>query len=230
MSEHRRYFVLGIISLGLLISGCGADGRQDTVDGPPPRQSTGVSSKAKIVVLGDSITAGYGLSRDKAYPALVQKQLDAEGYDLEVVNAGVPGDTTAGGVRRLDWVLDDDIRILVVALGGNDGLRGLPVTEMKRNLSAIVERAREKGVAVVLAGMEAPPNQGDEYTSRFREIYLEIAREYDVVLVPFLLEGVGGMAEYNQRDGIHPNEEGQALIAKQIWDYLRPIIRTDENS
>ncbi len=229
MMELRRYRIAaGIIPLVVLISGCGSERPQGTVDNPPAQRVAEGSSKPKVVALGDSITAGYGLSRDRAYPALIQELLEAEGYELEVVNAGVSGDTTAGGVRRLDWVLDDDVQILIIALGGNDGLRGLPVPEMKRNLSTIVERAREKGVAVVLAGMEAPPNQGDGYTSRFRETYLEIAREYDVALVPFLLEGVGGMAEYNQRDGIHPNERGQVLIAKQMWEILRPLLKGTE--
>ena len=229
MMEHRRYLIAaGIISFVVWIFGCGWERPQTTVDNPPAQRVAEGSSKPKVVALGDSITAGYGLSRDRAYPALIQELLEAAGYDFEVVNAGVSGDTTAGGVRRLDWVLDDDVQILIIALGGNDGLRGLPVPEMKRNLSTIVERAREKGVAVVLAGMEAPPNQGDGYTSRFRETYLEIAREYDVALVPFLLEGVGGMAEYNQRDGIHPNERGQVLIAKQIWEILRPLLKGTE--
>ena len=231
MMEHRKLWTAaGIFSLVVLVSGCSSESLQDGVDNPPAQQQAKASSKPKIVALGDSITAGYGLSRDLAYPNLLQKRLEAEGYDFEVANAGVPGDTTAGGVRRLDWVLDGEVRVLIVALGGNDGLRGLPVTEMKRNLSTIVERALEQGTRVVVAGMEAPPNQGEEYTSQFRETYREIAREYDVALMPFLLEGVGGMAEYNQRDGIHPNEKGQALIAKQIWDYLRPMIETGENS
>ena len=230
MGRIGRHLVAGVVSCSLLLSGCAGEVPPDDADAAPAQQATGATSKPKIVVLGDSITAGYGLSRDQAYPALIQKRLDAEGYDLEVVNAGVPGDTTAGGVRRLDWALDDDVRVLIVALGGNDGLRGLPVTEVKRNLTTILERAREKGVTVVLTGMEAPPNQGDEYTSQFRETYREIARENDVVLIPFLLEGVGGMAEYNQRDGIHPNEKGQGLIAEQIWEVLRPLIETSENS
>lgn len=231
MIEHRRLRIAAsFLSFVVVIVGCGAERPQESADNPPARASKGELSKPKIVALGDSITAGYGLSRDQAYPNLLQERLEAEGYDFEVANAGVPGDTTAGGVRRLDWVLDGEVRVLIVALGGNDGLRGLPVTEMKRNLSTIVERALERGTRVVLAGMEAPPNQGEQYTSQFRETYREIAREYDVVLVPFLLEGVGGMAELNQRDGIHPNEKGQALIAKQIWDYLRPIIETGENS
>jgi len=231
MMEHRRLRIAeSIISFVLVFAGCGSERPQESADNPPARTSAGELSKPKIVALGDSITAGYGLSRDQAYPNLLQERLEAEGYDFEVANAGVPGDTTAGGVRRLDWVLDGEVRVLIVALGGNDGLRGLPVTEMKRNLSTIVERALERGTRVVLAGMEAPPNQGEEYTSQFRETYREIAREYDVVLVPFLLEGVGGMVEYNQRDGIHPNEKGQARIAKQIWEVLRPLIKGTETS
>jgi acyl-CoA thioesterase-1 len=230
MMEHRRHWTgAGIVAFVALTSACSSERPQDTVDNPPTRQQTEASSKPKIVVLGDSITAGYGLSRDQAFPALIQERLETEGYSYEVANAGVPGDTTAGGVRRLDWVLDGDVRILIVALGGNDGLRGLPVTEIRRNLSTIVERALEHGALVLLTGMEAPPNHGEEYTSQFREAYREISLEYDVALMPFLLEGVGGMAEFNQRDGIHPNEEGQALIAKQMWEVLRPLLKTGES-
>lgn len=228
MEQGRLWTAAGIVSFVALIHACSSERPQAGIDDAPVPQQTETSSRPKIVVLGDSITAGYGLSRDQAYPALIQERLEAEGYEFDVANAGVPGDTTAGGVRRLAWVLDGDVRILIVALGGNDGLRGLPVTEIKRNLTIIVERALEQGALVVLAGMEAPPNHGEEYTSEFRETYREISREYDVALMPFLLEGVGGMAEYNQRDGIHPNEEGQAHIAKQMWEVLRPLLETGE--
>ena len=182
----------------------------------------------RIVALGDSLTAGYGLSsQQQAYPALLQERLDAEGYDFEVVNAGVPGDTTAGGVRRLDWVLDGDVRVLIVALGGNDGLRGLPVAEMKRNLSAIVAGAKSRGIAVLLAGMEAPPNQGDEYTSAFRRVFRDLASEYEVAFMPFLLIDVGGVRNLNQPDGIHPNTEGAGVIADNLWDYLQPLLENE---
>lgn len=181
------------------------------------------SSRPRIVVLGDSLTAGLGLVESEAYPALLQQKLDAEGYDFEVVNAGVSGDTSAGGLRRLDWALDGDVKILVVALGGNDALRGLSIDELKGNLTAIIERARALGVAVLLAGMEAPPNYGPEYTVKFRQVYRDLAREHRVVFVPFLLDGVAGQARFNQGDGIHPNAEGARLVAETIWRALRPM-------
>jgi acyl-CoA thioesterase-1 len=183
--------------------------------------------RPKIVALGDSLTAGLGLDVEDAYPALLQERIDDAGYSFEVVNAGVSGDTTAGGLSRVDWVLEGDVRVLILALGGNDGLRGLPAGEMKRNLAAIVERAHEKGVAVILAGMEAPPNMGAAYTSEFRQVFPDLAEEYDVVFLPFLLDGVAGERELNQRDGIHPNAEGSRRLADSIWPLLRPMLESN---
>ncbi len=180
-------------------------------------------SRPRIVVLGDSLTAGLGLVESEAYPSLLQKKLDDEGYEFEIVNAGVSGDTTAGGLRRLDWALEGDVKILVVALGGNDALRGLSIDEMKGNLGTIIERARGRGVMVLLAGMEAPPNYGEEYTVKFRQVYRDLARTHQISLVPFLLDGVAGEARLNQGDGIHPNAEGARLVAETIWRALRPM-------
>jgi acyl-CoA thioesterase-1 len=178
-----------------------------------------------VVVLGDSLTAGLGLSATDAYPALLQRKVDAASLDFDVINAGVSGDTSAGGVRRLDWVLQGDVRVLVVALGANDGLRGLPVPELKRNLKAIVSTARERGIAVLLAGMEAPPNAGPEYAAAFRQAYHDVAREEGVPLVPFLLEGVAGHSHLNQSDGIHPNAEGTRMVADTLWPALAPLVQ-----
>jgi acyl-CoA thioesterase-1 len=180
-------------------------------------------SRPRIVVLGDSLTAGLGLMESEAYPALLQKKMDDVGYEYEIVNAGVSGDTTAGGLRRLDWALEGDVRILVVALGGNDALRGLSIDDMRRNLETIIERARKRDVAVLLAGMEAPPNYGQEYTVKFRQVYRDLARDHDVTLVPFLLDGVAGQSRLNQGDGIHPNAEGARLIADTVWRALQPM-------
>lgn len=176
-------------------------------------------------MLGDSLTAGLGIPKTEAYPSRLQRKIDAANLAFEVVNAGVSGDTSAGGVRRLDWTLQGDVRVLVVALGANDGLRGLPVSELKRNLKTIVSTARERGIAVLLAGMEAPPNVGAEYTTAFRQAYQEVAREERVPLVPFLLEGVAGRADLNQSDGIHPNAEGTRLVAETLWPALEPILQ-----
>jgi acyl-CoA thioesterase-1 len=181
-------------------------------------------SRPKIVILGDSLTAGLGLLESQAFPALLQRKIDAEGYRFEVENAGVSGDTTAGGLRRLDWALQGDVRILVVALGGNDGLRGLSVAEMQTNLTEIIKRGRERGVMVILAGMEAPPNYGSEYAASFRRVYGDLARQQRVLLMPFLLDGVAGHADLNQPDGIHPNERGAQIVADHVWTVLKPVL------
>ena len=178
----------------------------------------------RIVFLGDSLTAGYGLDKDESVPSLIQKRLHEAGYPYEVVNAGVSGDTSAGGLSRLDWSLAGDVRILVVELGGNDGLRGLPVTELKRNLTEIITRAEAKGIKVILTGMEAPPNFGPAYTSDFRDVYYQLSRTHDVTFVPFYLEGVAGIASLNIADGIHPNAEGSRIVEKTIWSALEPLL------
>ena len=157
--------------------------------------------------LGDSLTAGLGLAPDEAYPALIQARLNSDGLPFEVVNAGVSGDTSAGGLSRLDWALAGDVRILVVALGGNDALRGLPVTELRSNLAQIIRRAKARGLGVILAGMEAPPNFGREYIVAFHQVYPSLAREYHVPLVPFLLQGVAGI-DRSEPAGRHPSDSG----------------------
>ena len=177
----------------------------------------GGDSRPRITVLGDSLTAGLGLPKAASYPALLQERVDAAGLRFEVVNAGVSGDTSAGGLARLDWALEGDVRILIVALGGNDGLRGLPPEELQRNLARIVERAQAKGITVILAGMEAPPNYGADFTRDFRNVYRELARQYKVTLIPFFLEGVGGIESLNQPDGIHPNEKGAVIVMENVW-------------
>jgi acyl-CoA thioesterase-1 len=176
------------------------------------------------VALGDSLTAGLGLLETQAYPALLQERINADGYEFEVVNAGVSGDTSAGGLRRLDWALDGDVRVLIVALGANDGLRGLSVAEMKQNLASIIERAKGRGVVVILAGMEAPPNYGEEYAVAFRQAFREIALRERVLFIPFLLQNVAGHSELNQGDGIHPNAQGAARVADTVWGVLRPML------
>ena len=188
------------------------------IDGPHPR----------IVFLGDSLTAGLGLPREQSVPSLIQARLDAEGYAYEVVNAGVSGDTSAGGLRRLDWALDGDVDVLVVELGANDGLRGLPVPQMKENLEQIITKAKARGITVILTGMEAPPNYGPVYTAAFRKAFRDLADDHDVTFVPFFLDGVAGIATLNNRDGIHPNAEGAKVIEQTIWRALEPELeKTD---
>lgn len=188
---------------------------------PPP---TAAAARPRIVFLGDSLTAGLGIAQEEAYPALLQQRLDAEHLNYEVVNAGVSGDTSAGGLSRLDWALDGNVKVLIVALGGNDALRALPPEELRRNLSTIVERAQARGIKVLLCGMEAPPNFGRDYAAGFHRVYPEVAKQYNVALVPFLLDKVAGIESLNQRDGIHPTAQGARIVADNVWAVLRPML------
>lgn len=181
------------------------------------------AARPRIAILGDSLTAGLGVAKAAAYPSLLQEKVDAAGLGFEVVNAGVSGDTSAGGLARLDWALDGDVRVLVVALGGNDGLRGLPASELQGNLAQIIERAQARGITVILAGMEAPPNYGRDYIVAFHTVYPALAARYHVALVPFLLQGVAGNEALNQRDGIHPTAAGARIVADNVWAVLKPI-------
>jgi acyl-CoA thioesterase I len=180
----------------------------------------------RIVALGDSITAGLGLPPDEAYPARLQNTLKEHGYPFEVVNAGVSGDTSADGLRRVDWALDGDVQVLILALGGNDGLRGLPPAQMKQNLQWIITKARQRGISVLLVGMEAPPNYGERYTSEFRKVFRDLAADNHVPFVPFLLQGVAGVPDLNQADGIHPTARGAERVADLLWPRLEQMIQT----
>ena len=191
----------------------------------PVSSPTVAARRPRIVFLGDSLTAGLGLPSDQSYPSLIGRKLKAQGYDYEIVNAGVSGDTSAGGLRRLDWSLEGDVRVLVLALGANDGLRGLPTAELKKNLKTMLDHAKARNLPVVLAGMEAPPNNGPEYTRAFRQVYTDLAQEYRVRFVPFLLLGVAGDATLNQSDGIHPNARGAEIVADRVWAELAPLLR-----
>jgi acyl-CoA thioesterase I len=177
-----------------------------------------------VVVLGDSLTAGLGLAPDEAYPARLESRLRREGFAYRVVNAGVSGDTSAGGLRRVDWVLRAKPDVVIVALGANDGLRGLSVDALRDNLEAAVTRLRAAGARVLLAGMRVPPNYGDAYARAFAAVFPTVARRTGVPLAPFLLEGVAGEARLNQGDGIHPTAEGQQLMAERLWPHLRPLL------
>lgn len=214
----------------LVVVACGAAGEPERSSAPAAAAETPVSEAGaeapRIVCLGDSLTAGLGLSPEEAYPALLQRRVRDAGYPHEVMNAGVSGDTSAGGLRRLDWSIDGETRVLVVALGANDGLRGLPIAALSRNLTEIVERAQARGIRVLLAGMEAPPNFGPGYVQEFRQAYADVATRTKAPLVPFLLDGVAGISALNQADGIHPTAEGQRRIADLLWPRLEPLLRT----
>jgi acyl-CoA thioesterase-1 len=190
----------------------------------PDTEATGGDKRPKIVCLGDSLTAGLGLVETQSFPYLLQKKVDDDGFEYEVVNAGVSGDTSAGGLRRLDWALQENARVMILALGANDGLRGLSVGEMKENLGRIIETAQNRNVAVILAGMEAPPNYGPEYGAAFRQAYRDIALRHKVLFIPFLLDKVAGIPSLNQADGIHPNAQGAAIVADNVWAVLKPLL------
>jgi acyl-CoA thioesterase-1 len=217
------------IGLTLACVSCGQSGdgvvearRSSTPAASPMQPAT--ASAPRIVFLGDSLTAGYGLAKEQSVPSLVESHLHTDGYSYEVINAGVSGDTSAGGLSRLDWSLDGDVRILVLELGANDGLRGLPVESLKSNLAEVITRAHARRIKVVLTGMEAPPNFGAAYTSEFRRVYRDLAKEHDVTFVPFYLEGVAGIPSLNIADGMHPNAEGARIIERMIWRALEPLL------
>jgi acyl-CoA thioesterase-1 len=180
-----------------------------------------------VLFLGTSLTAGYGLAIEQAFPSLVAEMIDSAGLPYRVVNAGVSGETSAGGLRRIDWLLGEPVHVLALELGANDGLRGLDVSEMQRNLQEIVDRTRARypHARIVIAGMESPPNMGSRYTSAFRRVFPDLASANDAALIPFLLDGVAGRPELNQLDGIHPTAEGHRRIAATVWQVLEPLLR-----
>lgn len=188
----------------------------------PPKSSV----RKSVVVLGDSIAAGYGLEPGESFPAVLQKKIDALTLPFVVVNAGVSGDTTASGLRRVDWLLKRPMAVLIIELGGNDGLRGISPAETKSNLDGIIKRvrARQPEVEIILAGMRMPPNVGTEYAREFENVFPAVAKENQVALIPFVLEGVGGREEFNLEDRIHPTAEGQKLVAENIWRVLQPVL------
>jgi acyl-CoA thioesterase-1 len=225
-----RHAALGLL-VAALAAGCGSSSSRDTdTASPPPVQGASearpaeAASRPRVVFLGDSLTAGLGVAQPEAFPALVGEKLRAAGFDAQVVNAGISGDTAAGGRRRLDWALDGDVRVLVLALGANDGLRGTPVRAMKADLQAIIRQAKARGITVLLLGMEAPPNFGPEYTAEFREAFRDLADDEDVAFVPFFLDGVAGDPAFNQGDGLHPNAAGARRIADTVWTALAPLV------
>lgn len=179
-----------------------------------------------IIFFGDSLTAGYGLSTEQAFPFIVEQELLNRGLDYKVVNAGLSGETSAGGLTRIDWILNQPVDIFVLELGANDGLRGLPLDQTKKNLQNIIEKVLKKNpeVEIVLAGMMVPPNMGKEYSDQFTNMYLELAENNDTIFIPFLLDGVGGHSDLNLPDGIHPNVEGHKIVAKTVLRFLEDIL------
>ncbi len=177
-----------------------------------------------IVVLGDSLTEGFGVAKDEAYPHLLEKELQRKGYSVKVINAGISGSTSASAPSRLRWYIKAHPEIVILALGGNDGLRGLSVKHMKKNLSKAIELAQSERILILLAGMQIPQNYGAEYTESFRNVFHELARQYQLQMIPFLLKEVGGVPSLNQDDGIHPNPEGHQVIFRTVLEYLEPLL------
>lgn len=214
--------------LGLIagLHGCGQPREKPAAGRPVAATETELPS---VVFLGTSLTAGLGLEPEQAYPALIQRKIDSAGLGYRVVNAGVSGETSAGARRRIDWLLREAVAVLVVETGANDGLRGLPPDSLRANIQAIFDRARELRPAprLVLVGMRIPPNYGRAYTRQFEAVYPELAQANGALLVPFLLEGVGGVSSLNQPDGIHPTAEGQRLMAETVWRELEGVLRED---
>lgn len=183
-----------------------------------------------ILFFGNSLTAAYGLDTEQGFPNLIQQRLDSLRIEYNVINSGLSGETTSGGLNRLDWVLNQKVDVFVLELGANDGLRGIPLSKTRNNLQAIIDLVREKnsGTQIILAGMQIPPNMGQAYTTEFRNIFPDLAEENDILLIPFLLEGVAGNPELNLEDGIHPTAEGQKIVANNVWQVLKEVIATSE--
>lgn len=181
----------------------------------------------RIVFFGDSITAGLGVEPEQAYPALVQQKIDSLGWHFDVVNAGLSGETSSGGLSRIDWVLQKPVSVFVLELGGNDGLRGIDLSLTEENLQKIINKVEAKypRAKIILAGMEVPPNLGQKYTEQFKEMYPALAKKNNVALIPFLLQNVGGIRSLNQQDGIHPNAKGHIIVAENVWKVLKPILK-----
>jgi acyl-CoA thioesterase-1 len=210
---------------------CGDTKVEKTTETSKSNQQTkedATTSTKTILCFGDSITAGYGLDdNNDAYPALLQQKIDALGLHYTVVNSGLSGETSAGGKSRINWILNQDISIFLLELGANDGLRGVPLSETRANLQDIIDSVKMKSpdTTIILAGMELPPNMGQDYTSQFREIYSELAKENNLEFIPFILKDVGGIKELNQSDGIHPNIEGHKILANTVWEILKPLLK-----
>ena len=230
---NKPVLLNGIILLVMALVSCGSNNEQPAgpaTDTTAAKRDTSVTpaTTKTLVFFGNSLTAGYGVEPNQAFPAVVQRRIDSLDLPYKVVNAGVSGETSAGGNGRIDWVLQSLIPpdIFVLELGANDGLRGIPMTETKKNLQAIIDKVKAKNpnVKIVIAGMMMPPNMGQQYTTEFREIFPALAKNNNAALIPFLLQGVGGEVKLNQQDGIHPTPEGHQIVANNVWEVLKGML------
>ncbi|MAO47971.1 MAG: arylesterase [Aequorivita sp.] len=235
LSPYRNILKFCYFLLIFVAVGCGNNAKSKPAEDTGETSATETeapetTSTKTILFFGDSITAGYGLDdTNDAFPGIIQQKIDSLGLNYEVVNSGVSGETTAGGKSRIDWILNQDIDVFVLELGANDGLRGVPISETKANLQAIIDAVRTKSpdTKIVLAGMQLPPNMGQEYTSQFKAIFTDLAAKNDLAFIPFILKDVGGVKELNQSDGIHPTAEGHKIVAGNVWEVLSEVIKEE---
>ena len=228
---NKALFIINMISLIAIVS-CnnnkqGINSKQHQADKIIPVVS---AAKLKtILFFGNSITAGYGVDPSEAFPALIQNKIDSLKLDYRVINGGVSGETSSGGNSRVNWILRQPVDIFVLELGGNDGLRGIPLTETQKNLQAIIDKVKAKypGAKLVLAGMQIPPNMGQQYATEFTNLYPALAAKNKIALIPFLLQGVGGEAKLNQQDGVHPTSEGHKIVAENVWNVLKMLMKVE---
>ncbi len=234
--RNLSLYLFLILFGGVLFAGCRSGGDVQAGSSARPEAATATNNEDSaalpkpgerpvILAFGDSLTAGYGLESSKSYPTLLQKRLDERGYNYHVVNAGISGDTTAGGLRRIDQMLNArDVKVMILELGANDMLRGQDLRQTKKNLAQMIEKARKRNIKVILAGMEAPTNYGEEYQRDFHNLYPELAKEYNTVLIPFFLANVAGNPELNQGDYVHPNVKGTEIVVDNVWQALEPML------
>jgi acyl-CoA thioesterase-1 len=219
-------FITIIVAALFFVLACNNDKTPATQTNDTANKKDSVAKTKTIVFFGNSLTAGYGLTPSEAFPALIQNKIDSLRLSYKVVNAGVSGETSTGGNSRIDWILRQPLDIFVLELGANDVLRGIPLSQTRESLQAIIDKVKAKypSAKLVLAGMQIPPNMGPDYTTEFKKIYSELAEKNKMVLVPFLLEGVGGEEKLNQEDGIHPTAEGHKILAENIWKEIIPLL------
>ena len=231
--SHSIFLKFCYFSIIILLVSCKADAKKTTTKkevttNVVSTKTENTTNKKRIVVFGDSLTAGYGLEDvEDAYPGLLQQKIDSLQLGYTVINSGISGETTAGGKNRIDWVLNQKPSVFILELGANDGLRGVPLTETKMNLQYIIDAVKTKypSTKIVLAGMQIPPNFGQDYTNEFKNIFPALAQKNQVALIPFLLENVGGIPSLNQSDGIHPTAKGHKILAENVWEVLAPILK-----
>ena len=222
-----RYFLLILLLWNCKENPKQAATEESVTTEVPASTEIAVDGDKVILFFGNSLTAAYGLDVEQGFPNRIQLKIDSLQLDYTVINSGLSGETTSGGLNRLDWVLNQKVDVFVLELGANDGLRGIPLTETRKNLQGIIDMVRTKNpeTKIVLAGMQIPPNLGTNYTTEFKNIYPELASKNNVALIPFLLEGVAGIPELNLEDGIHPTVEGQKIVAETVWQFLKPILK-----